>query len=66
VIDTTVRDVAEALAGVQDSAVVLLGGTTVAQVQHLRALGEIDPDHITTPGIFVQHVLHLPYGHPPF
>lgn len=39
---------------------------TVAQVQHLRTLGEIDPDHVVTPGIFVQRVLHLPYGDPPF
>ena len=26
--------------------------------------GEIDPDHVVTPGIFVDRVLHVPYGDP--
>ena len=30
----------------------------------LRDLGEIDPDHVVTPGIFVDRVLHVPYGEP--
>jgi 3-oxoadipate CoA-transferase alpha subunit len=30
---------------------------TIAQVQHIVALGELDPEHIITPGIFVQHVV---------
>ncbi|MCC7282808.1 MAG: 3-oxoacid CoA-transferase subunit A [Acetobacteraceae bacterium] len=38
---------------------------TIAQAQHLVALGTIDPDHITTPGIYVQRVVHIPYGDPP-
>jgi 3-oxoadipate CoA-transferase, alpha subunit len=38
---------------------------TIAQTQHLRELGEIDPDHIVTPGIYVHRVVHIPYGDPP-
>jgi 3-oxoacid CoA-transferase subunit A len=34
------------------------GRTTVAEVEHLVAPGEIDPDHIHTPGIFVQRIVH--------
>jgi len=42
-----------------------MGATlTIVQSQHLRALGEIDPDHVHTPGIFVNRVLHVPYGDP--
>jgi len=33
---------------------------TVAQVEHLFEPGEIDPDHIHTPGIFVQRIVHVP------
>jgi 3-oxoacid CoA-transferase subunit A len=33
---------------------------TVAQVEHLVKPGEIDPDHIHTPGIFVKRLIHLP------
>ncbi len=33
---------------------------TVAEVEHLVAPGEIDPDHIITPGIFVQRIVHVP------
>ena len=36
------------------------GKVTVAQVEHLVAAGEIDPDHIHTPGIFVQRIVHVP------
>jgi 3-oxoadipate CoA-transferase alpha subunit len=38
--------------------------TTIVQTQHLRDLGAIDPDHVVTPGIFVDRVLHVPYGDP--
>src|SRR5205814_4509862 len=31
---------------------------TIAEVEHLVEPGEIDPDHVITPGIFVRHVLH--------
>ncbi len=33
---------------------------TVAEVEHLVPAGEIDPDHIHTPGIFVQKIVHVP------
>lgn len=36
------------------------GKITVAQVEHLVKPGEIDPDHIITPGIFVQRIIHTP------
>jgi len=36
------------------------GRVTVAEVEHLVQPGEIDPDHIITPGIFVQRVVHVP------
>ncbi len=36
---------------------------TVAQVEHLVKPGEIDPDHIVTPGIFVQRMVALPPGY---
>ena len=31
----------------------------VAQVEHLVEPGEIDPDHIVTPGIFVKRIVHV-------
>ncbi|MDX8438959.1 CoA transferase subunit A [Mesorhizobium australafricanum] len=36
---------------------------TVAQVEHLVPAGEIDADHIHTPGIFVKRVVHVPDPH---
>jgi 3-oxoacid CoA-transferase subunit A len=36
------------------------GKVTVAEVEHLVQPGEIDPDHIITPGIFVQRIVHVP------
>ena len=33
---------------------------TVAEVEHLVQPGEIDPDHIITPGIFVKRIVHAP------
>jgi 3-oxoadipate CoA-transferase, alpha subunit len=38
---------------------------TIVQTQHVRNLGEIDPERVVTPGIFVNRVLHVPYGDPP-
>jgi 3-oxoacid CoA-transferase subunit A len=32
---------------------------TLAQVEHLVEPGELDPDHIITPGIFVQRLIHV-------
>jgi 3-oxoadipate CoA-transferase alpha subunit len=37
---------------------------TIVQTQHVRELGELDPEKIVTPGIFVNRVLHIPYGDP--
>jgi len=37
---------------------------TIVQTQHVRELGVLDPDHVVTPGIFVDRVLHVPYGDP--
>jgi 3-oxoacid CoA-transferase subunit A len=36
------------------------GRVTVAEVEHLVEPGEIDPDHIHTPGVFVQRIVHGP------
>ncbi|TLU71806.1 3-oxoacid CoA-transferase subunit A [Lichenicoccus roseus] len=37
---------------------------TIVQTQHVAALGEIDPEAVVTPGIFVDRVVHVPYGDP--
>jgi 3-oxoadipate CoA-transferase alpha subunit len=42
----------------------MAGRLTIVQSQHLRELGEINPDHVVTPGIFVDRVVHVPYGDP--
>src|SRR5581483_10590222 len=34
------------------------GRVTIAEVEHLVEAGDIDPDHVHTPGIFVQPILH--------
>lgn len=36
------------------------GKVTIAQVEHLVEPGTIDPDHIITPGIYVQRIVHVP------
>jgi 3-oxoacid CoA-transferase subunit A len=36
------------------------GKVTVAEVEHLVKPGEINPDHIMTPGIYVQRIVHVP------
>ena len=33
---------------------------TIAEVEHLVEAGEIDPDGIHTPGIFVKRMVHVP------
>ena len=38
------------------------GKVTVAEVEQLVEPGEIDPDHIITPGIFVQRIVHVPHA----
>jgi 3-oxoadipate CoA-transferase alpha subunit len=37
---------------------------TIVQTQHVVELGKLDPDHIITPGIFINRVVHVPYGDP--
>jgi 3-oxoadipate CoA-transferase alpha subunit len=37
---------------------------TIVQAQHIVELGALDPEKIATPGIYVNRVLHLPYGEP--
>ncbi|WP_160121710.1 CoA transferase subunit A [Rhodovarius lipocyclicus] len=39
------------------------GRVTVAQVEHLVPAGELDPDNIHTPGIFVKRIVELPKGY---
>jgi 3-oxoacid CoA-transferase subunit A len=36
------------------------GRVTVAEVENLVEPGTIDPDHIITPGVFVQRIVHVP------
>jgi 3-oxoacid CoA-transferase subunit A len=36
------------------------GKVTVAEVEQLVRPGDIDPDHIMTPGIYVQRIVHVP------
>jgi 3-oxoacid CoA-transferase subunit A len=36
------------------------GKVTVAEVENLVEPGKIDPDHIITPGVFVQRIVHVP------
>ncbi len=42
----------------------MAGKLTVVQTQHLVELGALDPEAVATPGIFVDRVLHVPYGDP--
>jgi 3-oxoadipate CoA-transferase, alpha subunit len=37
---------------------------TIVQAQHIVELGALDPEKIATPGIYVDRVLHAPYGEP--
>jgi len=36
------------------------GKVTVAEVEHLMQPGEINPDHIVTPGVYVKRMIHVP------
>jgi 3-oxoacid CoA-transferase subunit A len=36
------------------------GRMTVAEVEHLVEPGQIDPDHIVTPGVYVKRIVHVP------
>jgi 3-oxoacid CoA-transferase subunit A len=36
------------------------GRVTVAEVEHLVQPGDINPDHIITPGVYVKRIIHVP------
>ena len=36
------------------------GRITIAEVEHLVEPGEINPDHIITPGVYVKRIVHVP------
>jgi len=42
----------------------MAGRLTVVQTQQVAELGDLDPEVIVTPGIFVDRVIHVPYGNP--
>jgi 3-oxoadipate CoA-transferase, alpha subunit len=37
---------------------------TIVQAQHIVELGALDPEKVATAGIYVNRVLHVPYGEP--
>jgi 3-oxoadipate CoA-transferase, alpha subunit len=37
---------------------------TIVQSQHVVELGQLDPEKIATPGIYVDRIVHVPYGEP--
>lgn len=43
----------------------MAGKLTIVQTQHVAELGAIDPESIVTAGLFVDRVIHIPYGDPP-
>ena len=44
----------------------MAGKLSIVQSQHIVELGAIDPQNVMCPGIFVDRVIHIPYGDPPF
>ena len=36
------------------------GKVTVAEVEHLVQPGDLNPDHIITPGVYVKRIVHVP------
>ncbi|HLI01894.1 MAG TPA: CoA-transferase, partial [Acidimicrobiales bacterium] len=38
----------------------MAGRVTIAEVEHLVGTGELDPDEIDTPGVFVHRVVQVP------
>lgn len=37
----------------------MAAGRTIAQVRHIRSVGSIDPEHVITPGIFVDTIVEV-------
>lgn len=42
----------------------MAAATTIAQVSEIVELGALDPEHVVTPGIFVQHVVRVGTAQP--
>ena len=42
----------------------MAGKITIAEVEELVEPGQLDPEHVHVPGIFVQRVVHVPAGTP--
>ena len=47
------------------ASVVAAAQLTIVQTQHLAALGELSPESIATPGIYVDRIVHIECGDPP-
>ena len=61
-IDKSSASLTEALSQIKDGATIMIGGFGTAGqpaelIDGLIELGALDPEHIITPGIFVQHVV---------
>jgi len=41
------------------------GRLTIVQTQNVAELGELTPETIVTPGIYVDRIIHIPTGDPP-
>jgi len=41
------------------------GKLTIVQTQNIAELGELTPEVIVTPGIYVDRIVHVPSGDPP-
>jgi len=41
------------------------GDLTVVQTQHIAELGELTPEVVVTPGVYVNRIVHVPSGDPP-
>ena len=41
------------------------GRLTIAQTQHVAELGELPPEAIVTPGVYVDRIVHIQAGDPP-
>jgi 3-oxoadipate CoA-transferase alpha subunit len=41
------------------------GRLTIVQTQQVAALGELTPEVIVTPGVYVDRIVHVPSGNPP-
>ena len=42
--------------------VAMAGDVTIVEAEHIAEVGEIDPEHIITPGVFVDRIFEIPEG----